>query len=84
VVLGWLHAQAGHGASSPGVLGLHRWLGTAAGLWAVAVAVLGERDARCGVRSWGVRVLVFVGALLVALAGHFGGSLVHGAGFFDW
>jgi hypothetical protein len=84
VGLGWLHAQGGYGAGSPGLLALHRWLGTATGLWAVATAVLGERDERGGVRSWRVRTLVFVGALLVGLTGHFGGALVHGAGFFEW
>jgi hypothetical protein len=82
--LGWLHALDGHGAGSPRLLALHRWLGTAGGLWAVAAAVLSERDARRGVRSWGVRVIVLGGALLVAQTGHFGGLLAHGEGFFDW
>jgi hypothetical protein len=84
VALGWLYAIGGHGAKSPGMLALHRWLGTVAGLWAVAAAVLGEWDARRGMRRWPVRVMVPVGALLVALAAHFGGALAHGATFFDW
>src|SRR5207248_4393498 len=34
--LGWLHAAfAGSGAGSPQGLALHRWIGTAAALWAV-------------------------------------------------
>ena len=30
------------------------------------------------------RVLLFVGALMIGLTGHFGGILVHGQDFFDW
>jgi mono/diheme cytochrome c family protein/uncharacterized membrane protein len=83
VALGWLHALDGHGAGSPRLLALHRWLGTVGGLWAVGAAALSELDARRGVRSWRVRLLVLVGALLVALTGHFGGLLAHGERFFD-
>jgi hypothetical protein len=84
VVLGWLHAASGHGDASPGLLTMHRWLGTAVGLWAVATAVLCERDSRRGVRSRLVFVMTTAAALFVAAAGHFGGILTHGADFFDW
>jgi uncharacterized membrane protein len=83
VALGWLHALGGHGVGSPGLLGFHRWLGTAAGLWVVATGVWSERDSRRGVRSWHVRLMLFAGALLVALTAHFGGMLVHGEDFFN-
>jgi uncharacterized membrane protein len=84
IALGWLYALGGHGTGSPGFLALHRWLGTAAGLWLVVTVFFCERDARRGVRSWHVRLLMLVGCLLVALTAHFGGMLAHGEEFFDW
>jgi hypothetical protein len=82
--LGWLFAWSGYGSSMPRILTLHRWLGTAAGLWSLATAIHSERDERRGVRSPFTRVLLFAGALLVGLAGHFGGMLTHGEDFLDW
>ena len=85
VALGWLHADiGGHGAGSMEILRLHRWLGTAACLWAMALAVLLEWDTRRQRRRLLFRVALGIGALLVSATGHFGGTLVHGAGFFDW
>jgi hypothetical protein len=55
-----------------------------AGAWAVVTAIFSEVDARRGWRTLRVRVLLFVGVLLVSVAGHFGGSLVHGQDFLDW
>jgi hypothetical protein len=80
--LGWLYA-AGGDTSAPRLLALHRWLGTAAALAAVIAAGLSERDARRGVRSRLSRLAVFAAALLVGLAGHWGGFLAHGEDFFD-
>jgi hypothetical protein len=84
VLLGWLHALNGYGATMPRILTLHRWLGTAASLWVIATGILFLRDARRGVRSRLARGLLFVGAMLIGLTGHFGGILVHGEDFFDW
>jgi uncharacterized membrane protein len=85
VVLGWFHADfGGYGADLPRELDLHRWLGTAAGLWAVGAALVCERDAWRHQRSQLFRIAVLTGAILVSAAGHFGGILVHGEGFFDW
>jgi hypothetical protein len=84
VVLGWLLAWGGYGASSPRRLALHRWLGTAAGLLALGLAVLSEVDARSGKRRRPFQVLLFLGAVLVGITGHLGGVLVHGEDFFDW
>jgi hypothetical protein len=84
VALGWLHALGGNGAASPGLLALHRWLGTTAGMAAVAAAGLSEWNAHRGVRIWCARVVMSVAALLVALTGHFGGLMAHGQHFFDW
>ena len=84
VLLGWLHAAAGSGVDSPGLLALHRWIGTAAGAVAVAVAVCFEIDAHRGTRGWPGRVVLFVGVALIGVAAHFGGLLVHGEDFFDF
>src|SRR5579863_6154391 len=77
---GWIHAANGHGLGAPQILGLHRLIGTTAAGWAVAALFISERDERCGVRSLWFRIWLFLGALLVAAAGHFGGTLVHGDG----
>ncbi len=82
VLLGWLFALGGRG--SAGLLDLHRWVGTAAGVLAVAIAASSEEDARRGVRSWSTRVLLLAGVLLTAVAAHFGGVMVHGKDFYDW
>jgi mono/diheme cytochrome c family protein/uncharacterized membrane protein len=85
VTLGWLHADVGgYGAGSPQILAQHRWLGTAAGLWAVGVALLSEVESRRGRRSRLFRLLLCAGALLAGAAAHLGGTLVHGETFFDW
>jgi hypothetical protein len=82
-LLGWLHADFGGYGAGP-ALRLHRWVGTATGLCAVAIALLSERDARRGRRSRLFRALLGIGTLLVGAAGHFGGVLVHGEDFFNW
>jgi len=79
--LGWIHAANGHGAGAPQILTLHRWIGTTAAMWAVGTVLLSAWDQQRGVRSNWFRVWVFLGALLVAAAGHFGGMLVHGNDF---
>jgi hypothetical protein len=85
VVLGWLHADVGgHGSASSGLLGLHRWLGTLAGFWALGTLWCSERDSWRGERSVLFRVLLWSGTLLVIGAAHFGGLLVHGVEFFAW
>ncbi len=82
VALGWVHAVGAVGSGE--LMAVHRWLGTAAGMWIVATAVAAERDARRGARSGFVRFLLAVGVVLVAAAAHFGGLLVHGRDFYDW
>jgi hypothetical protein len=85
VALGWLHADVGgFGAATSGVVGLHRWLGTAGGLWAVSIVWVSERESRRGQRTLLFRILLWSGTLLVAAAAHFGGLLVHGEQFFEW
>jgi mono/diheme cytochrome c family protein/uncharacterized membrane protein len=83
VALGWLHADlGGNGSASSPLLSLHRWLGTAAAVWSIAIAVLSELDSRRGHRSLLFRFFLWTGALLVAMTAHFGGLLVHGSRFF--
>jgi uncharacterized membrane protein len=82
--LGWLHADiGGYGAGAIRNLSLHRWLGTSASVCCVGIAVLSEWDVRRQRRSRLFRVALLMGALLVAAAAHFGGTLVHGDAFFD-
>jgi mono/diheme cytochrome c family protein len=85
-LLGWLHADVGgHGSSAAdGILGLHRWLGAAASLIAIAIALSCEWDHRRGQRSLLFRVLLWSGAALTAITAHYGGLLVHGRDFLDW
>jgi hypothetical protein len=83
--LGWLHADfGGYGAGAGRILVLHRWVGTAAGLCALAAALLSERDAHRQRRSLLFRITFWTSNLLVAAAGHFGGTLVHGDDFLNW
>jgi uncharacterized membrane protein/mono/diheme cytochrome c family protein len=84
MALGWLHADfAGSGAGTPQTLALHRWIGTAAGIWAVGIFIMSEREARRGIRTLFFRVVLLVGALLVGAAAHLGGTLVYGEHFFN-
>jgi uncharacterized membrane protein len=79
--LGWIHAGNGHGAGALRVLSIHRWIGTTAAAWAVGTAFFSEREERRGARSQWFRAWLFVGAILVAVEGHFGGMIVHGDDF---
>jgi uncharacterized membrane protein len=84
-VLGWLHADwGGYGAGSGQLLVFHRWIGTAAGVGAMAVAIRSEIDARCGERSSRFHILLVLEVLLVIVAGHLGGVLIHGDDFLSW
>jgi uncharacterized membrane protein len=84
VALGWLHAEGGNGIGARQILSIHRWLGTATGLWVLVTAACVWRDARRGVRSWGVRAALAVGIVLVVGTAHAGGLLAHGRDFFEW
>jgi mono/diheme cytochrome c family protein/uncharacterized membrane protein len=83
-ILGWCYALAGHGSGAPATLAWHRWVGTSAAAWAVATALLVERDARRGKRHAAAQLMIVIGALLVAVAAYFGASLVHGEIWLDW
>src|SRR5437588_348052 len=68
-------------AGAPGLLFLHRWIGTSAAILSVGAALLSEWDERRQARSPWFRAWLFCAALLVAVEGHFGGMLVHGDDF---
>jgi uncharacterized membrane protein len=81
-ISGWLFA------SSPLVdpttsLEWHRWVGMAGTAGAIGAALLASRLHVSSRRlAFVYRVTLFVTALLVAITGHLGGTLVWGAGFF--
>jgi uncharacterized membrane protein len=81
--LGWLHAHY-MDEEPETLLTLHRWIGTAAGVFAPGVAWLSERDARAGVRRAWVRWGIVALGVLVGVAGHFGGLLVYGEHFLSF
>ena len=80
VITGWLFA------ASPSVdvttsLEWHRWLGTAGAVGAIGAALLSSRLHVSSRGTFAYRCVLFVTALLVAITGHLGGTLVWGAGF---
>ena len=81
-ITGWLFASSP--VVDPGTsLEWHRWLGMAGAAGAIGAAVLSSRLHVSSRRSaFAYRVTLFVSALLVAITGHLGGTLVWGARFF--
>ena len=80
-VTGWLFAASPLVDASPS-LEWHRWVGMAGAAGAIGAALLSLRLPMASQRSAFVyRVTLFVTALLVAITGHLGGTLVWGAGF---
>ncbi len=80
-ILGWSSAQtAGYSGSTEWILTTHRWLGVSTaifGVLAAAVAILSRVWADPRLLN-GYRVAMVFAVILVGVAGHFGGSLVHG------
>ena len=77
---GWSAAESW----SPGRVETHRWLAVAALCTSTLAALVCPLAARRG--GWprrSYRLLLVVAAALVMLAGHQGGLLVHGRGYFD-
>ena len=75
--LGWMYAyDSVYFGDDEGLLFLHRWLGTSTAVSAVLVLLLKKR---LGAKSFSL-ALTLCGAL-VAIAAHFGASLVNGADF---
>jgi uncharacterized membrane protein/mono/diheme cytochrome c family protein len=83
-ILGWMLARSGYGSEAPLTLQWHRWTGTATAVYAIVTALFSEVQERRGVRSSWFRAWLLVGAILVTVAGHLGGSLVHGEDFLEF
>jgi uncharacterized membrane protein len=80
-ITGWLFAGTPVVDVGPS-LEWHRWLGLAAAVGAIGAALLSLPLHVSARRSPFVyRVMLFTTALLVAITGHLGGTLVWGAGF---
>ena len=78
---GWAYADDLHGEDgSPAAVNLHRWFGVAAlGATVCAAVVLLAAGRLLPRRTLGAgRALLLIAAVLVAISGHFGGTLVHG------
>ena len=81
--LGWADALGVGGdysGSSARILLLHRWAGTATAVLAGVTLLACERHHRTDRASWRrwYHGALFLGALLVALTGHLGSSLIYG------
>ena len=82
-ITGWLFASSPLVDASPS-LEWHRWVGMASAAGAIGAALLSLRLHVPSRRSAFVyRFTLFVTALLVAITGHLGGTLVWGARFFQ-
>ena len=82
-ITGWLFASSPLVEASPS-LEWHRWVGMAGAAGAIGAALLSSRLHVSSRRSTFVyRFTLFVTALLMAITGHLGGTLVWGAGFFQ-
>jgi uncharacterized membrane protein len=81
-ITGWLFASSPLVEASRS-LEWHRWVGMAGAAGAISAAFLSSR-LHGSLRRWALvyRFALFVTALLVAITGHLGGTLVWGAGFF--
>lgn len=84
-VLGWADADR-LGYSNGETISLHRWLGVAVAILAVAALVLSFVVHRANVGRkvvWAYRINVFAAAALVGLVGSLGGKLVHGEKYYE-
>lgn len=91
--LGWALASASDVENAlQSTLFWHRWLGTAAAVWALLAVIAWHRHRKAEVAGKGTggrslavyRVTLLAGGVLVAIAGHLGGILVYGLDYYVW
>ena len=85
-ILGWsLAAVEGVTPDLKGTLYWHRWLGTSTAALALILLVMWHFEYTKSKSGTAVfRLLLFCGALLVAVTGHLGGQLVYGVDWYEW
>ncbi|GAB4317198.1 MAG: hypothetical protein Kow0059_10140 [Candidatus Sumerlaeia bacterium] len=82
--LGWAAASV---AGYPGLesyLTAHRWLGSATAVWALLLLILdvASRNSRSAARRRVFVAALLIGAILVGVTGHLGGTLVFGPDYY--
>jgi uncharacterized membrane protein len=86
--LGWCDAVfSDYRGASAQILTWHRWFGTGTAVWAVLTAALSEslhRKANPSHLARTFRVTLFIGIVLVSIAGYLGASLIYGLHHFTW
>jgi uncharacterized membrane protein len=81
MISGWLFASSPL-VTATASLEWHRWLGIAGAAGAIGTALLSSRlHGSSGHSAFAYRFMLFATALLVAITGHLGGTLVWGATF---
>jgi uncharacterized membrane protein len=91
-VMGWAHADYAKFASQADTLFWHRWIGVGSAVIALGVLALQQRakrvqkaqggEARAGALVRVYQIGAIASAVMVGIAGHFGGTLTHGADYF--
>jgi uncharacterized membrane protein len=85
--LGWLNAWfASYAGDSATLLEWHRWLGTAASVWAAvcgALVVLSKCEEGSPERQR-LRGALLLGALLIGVSGFLGSALIYGLDHYSW
>ncbi len=85
--LGWVNAAfSSYSKATGALLWWHRWLGTAAAVWAAGCAVLVlTNECRAGTpHRRRFRGALLVGAILVSIAGFLGSALIYGLNHYAW